>query len=379
LTRSFVYLDSKIRGAALQLARYFEVGVFDRGSSVVLYRPYKDSASFYENFFDRVGIARRQLASLARIPSLDGSVVYYPFNSQSNCRIVAERGARHVFVTHGDSHKLASYKPIIRLYDYVVAAGSAGVDRYVQAGIFRRQEAESGRVVRLGATFVGTSGYRPCIGVEPSYVLYAPTWEGGVEAENYSSAEHGQGLRYAVAHARASGARRLVVQPHPNLGHRLPAYRRALSRQLGVLAREGWNVVLVDAQCSWRERWWHGASGLRKIEIVDVAPPVSVSRAFTDLSAMETQLLNDGIEYRLFLQRLPTAALANPLLASHYAAVGIFDWQKYLSSDTLCDSLREKVRDYCISYSHPPLRSATPSDRMRWLQTYVIRNDYWTA
>ena len=361
----------------MQLARYFEAGVFDRKSSVVLYRPYKDSASFYEKFFDRFRIARTRLASLARIPSLDGSVVYYPFNAQSNCRIVAERGARHVFVTHGDSHKVASYKPIIRLYDYVIAAGMAGVDRYVQAGVFRRQEAESGRVVRLGATFVGTSGYRPCIGIEPSYVLYAPTWEGGVEAENYSSAVHGQGLRYAVAHARTIGQRRLVVQPHPNLGHRLPAYRRMLARQLGELAREGWSVVLVDAQCSWRERWWHGASGLRQIEIVDAAPPIRVSRAFADLSAMETQLLNDGIEYKLFLQGVPAAALANPLLAPYYAAVGIFDWQDYRPSGPPCGSLREKVRDYCISYSHLPLTSATPADRMRWLEAYVIQNDYW--
>jgi hypothetical protein len=254
----------------------------------------------------------------------------------------------------------------------------AGVDRYVQAGVFRRQEAESGRVVRLGATFVGTSGYRPCIGIEPSYVLYAPTWEGGVEAENYSSAVFGQGLRYAVAHARATGGRRLVVQPHPNLGHRLPAYRQRLCRQLGELAREGFHIVLVDARCSWRDRWWLGASGLGRIEIVDAAPPIRVSRAFADLSAMETQLLNDGIEYKLLLQHVPPAALANPLLAAYYAAVGIFDWQDYRPSEPLCGSLRKKVRDYCISYSHPSLTSATPGDRMRWLEAHVIQNDYWT-
>ncbi|MDM0034580.1 hypothetical protein QTI33_20755 [Variovorax sp. J22P271] len=379
MTRSHVYLDSKIRGAALQLVRYFDAGVFDRSSTVVMYRPYKESASFYEKLFDRSEIARMQLASLARIPSVDDSVVYYPFNAQSNCRIVAERGARHVFVTHGDSNKAASYKPIIRLYDYVVAAGMAGIDRYVQAGVFRREEAESGRVVRLGATFVGTSGYRPGVGGEPSCVLYAPTWEGGVESENYSSAARGQGLRFAAAHARAIGVRWLVVQPHPNLGHRLPVYRQTLYRQLRQLASEGFDIVLVDPQCSWRDRWTLGVSGGRKIEIVDAPPPFSVSRAFADLSAMETQLLNDGIEFRLFLQDMPSSVLSCPMLTSYYAAVGIFDWDDFRPSEPLCSGLRKQVRDYYISYSHIALASASPVERMRWLEAYVSKNEFWTA
>lgn len=378
MARSYVYLDSKIRGAGIQLARYFDAGVFDRASHVVLYRPYKDSASFYERFFDRFDIERTQLASLARIPNLDGAVVYYPFNAQSNCRLVAERCARHVFVTHGESNKVASYKPIIRLYDYVVAAGMAGVDRYVQAGVFRRNEAESGRVIRLGETFIGASGYRPSIGGESSYVLYAPTWEGGVEAENYSSTKYGQGLRYVAAYAREMGMRRIVVQPYPNLGHRLPAYRQMLCRELGALASRGFEIVLVDAQCSWRDRWWLGAAGLRRIEIVDTAPSICVSRAFTDLSAMEMQLLNDGIEYRVFLQCAPAVTLASPLLSTYYAAVGIFDWQNYQSSEPLSVSLKQRVKDYCISYSHLPLISATSADRMRWLEAHVIQNDYWT-
>ena len=378
MTRSYVYLDSKIRGAALQLVRYFDTGVFCRNASVVLYKPYKESAQFYEKLFDRFGIAREPLVSLARIPGLDDSVVYYPFNAQSNCKIVAERGARHVFVTHGESNKAASCKPIIRLYDYVATAGMAGIDRYVHAGVFRRQEAESGRVVRLGATFVGTSGYRPCDGAE-AYVLYAPTWEGGVEAENYSSAFQGQGLRYAAAHARTIGALRLIVQPHPNLGHRLPIYRQGLYRQLGRLVNEGFHVVLVDAQYGWRDRWWLGTAGLKRVEIVNAAPPVPVSQAFADLSAMETQLLNDGIKYKLFLRRMPDFALANPLLASYYSLVGIFDWHDYRRCEPLPVDLRAQVRDYCISYSHSCLASASPADRMRWLQAYVVNNAYWKS
>src|ERR1700743_1507197 len=128
---SYVYLDSRMQGAALQLARYFDAGVFCRQSATVIYRPYKESTRHLEKLFARLRINCSPLPSLARLPVLDGCVVYYPFNAQSNCRMVAQRGARHVFVTHGETNKAASCKPIIRLYDYVVTAGLAGVDRLV--------------------------------------------------------------------------------------------------------------------------------------------------------------------------------------------------------------------------------------------------------
>lgn len=374
---SYIYLDSKIRGTALQLARYFDADVFCKKSTVVLYKKYKESAAFYENLFNRFDILHQPIASLVRLPALDGSVVYYPFNAQSNCRVVAERGARHVFVTHGESNKAASCKPIVRLYDYVTTAGTAGVDRYVQAGVFRREEAESARVIQMGDTFVGTSGYRQCTGSTSSYVLYAPTWEGGVEAENYSSAAHGDGLRYVASHARKIDARRLVVQPHPNLGHRIPNYREKLYRQLGQLAGEGFQIILVDAQCNWKSQWWLGISCRRRIEIVSMPPSIRVSQAFADLSALETQLLNDGVDYNLFLGSLPSFARSHPILKSYYAQVGIFDWKRHKDFSPLSTELRDVVKAYYISYSNPQLASASSRQRMQWLKDYVGTNNYW--
>jgi len=374
---SYVYLDSRMQGAALQLARYFDSGVFCRRSATVIYRPYKESARHLEKLFARLRISCSPLPSLARLPDLDGCVVYYPFNAQSNCRMVAQRGARHVFVTHGESNKAASCKPIIRLYDYVVTAGLAGVDRLVHARVFKREEAEGGRVLRLGTTFVASSGYRRSDGTLPAHVLYAPTWEGGIESENYSSAGCGDGLRYVAAHARATGVDRLAIQPHPNLGHRLPAYRKGLYRQILQLATQGYRILLVDGRCSASERWRLRVMSRGRIEIVDAAPPIHVSQAFTDLSAMETQLLSDGIDYGLLLRRIPDFALANPMLAAYYSTVAILDWRESRVRDPLAAELRERVKDYCISYSDPSLAAASPAERMQWLHDHVSTNVYW--
>ncbi|MDP4360951.1 hypothetical protein QR510_30430, partial [Escherichia coli] len=74
-------------------------------------------------------------------------IVFYLFNAQSNCRIVANRNLIHVFVTHGESHKLASVKPIIRIYDYVVTSGDVGIDRYLKSGIFTPFDIRNGKVI----------------------------------------------------------------------------------------------------------------------------------------------------------------------------------------------------------------------------------------
>jgi len=374
---TYVYLDSKIQGAAVQIARYFTAGIFCRQSSTVLYRPYKESARHLQQLFARLGISCLPLPSLARLPELEGCIVYYPFNAQSNCRMVAQRGARHVFVTHGDSNKAASCKPIIRLYDYVVTAGLAGIDRLVYARVFKRQEAEGGRMVRMGSTFVGSSGYLRHDAGCASHVLYAPTWEGGVESENYSSAGTGEGLRFVAAHARAIGVDRIAVQLHPNFGHRLPAYRRQFHQELLQLARHGYNVLLVDQRCSMSERWRLGSKSRGRIKIVGVAPPIHVTKAFADLSAMETQFLSDEIDYSLFLTRVPVFALSNPILATYYSKVAILDWQEYKAPPLCSPEYKRQVKDYYISYSHAPLAAAPPAERMRWLQNHVFSDTYW--
>lgn len=374
----YVYLDSKIHGAALQLIKYFETGVFCRESAIVLYKRYQESDRFFATLFKGHNVNYERLESVSRPPNLNGAVVYYPFNAQSNCRLVAERGARHVFVTHGESNKAASYKPIIRLYDYVVTAGNAGVDRYVNTGIFHRDEAGTGRIVRMGDTFVGSTGYLPHDGLsDEGYVLYAPTWEGGVPSEDYSSTGDGLGLTYTAAYAREHGVRRLIVQPHPNLGHRLPGRRRLLYRQIAELAREGFDIIVVDARCGWRDQWNLGRLARHRIKVVKTAPRARVVHAIADLSAMETQLLNDGIDYKLLLRELPQMVRQQQLLMEYYAAVGVREWQRPPASPSISDELKARIKEYYISYSNPLLAKSSIANRMHWLREHVLSNEYW--
>ncbi|HFC9748100.1 TPA: hypothetical protein ACF0WE_005095, partial [Escherichia coli] len=145
----------------------------------------------------------------------NGKIVFYLFNAQSNCRIVANRNLIHVFVTHGESHKLASVKPIIRIYDYVVTSGDVGIDRYLKSGIFTPFDIRNGKVIKLGNTFIGHNYFQ--FDVNSRSAVYAPTWEGGIPEENYSSINN-ETTHKIIKFCKIKKINILYIQAHPNIG-----------------------------------------------------------------------------------------------------------------------------------------------------------------
>src|SRR5690606_6956186 len=119
---------------------------------------------------------------------LDGlreQTVFYLFNAQSNCRLVANRRLKHIFITHGESNKISSIKPITRIYDHVVMSGRLSLSRYYRSGLFDAHDYATRRLVMMGDTFIGRT-WLGSVGRTP-VLFYAPTWEGGLPAEDYSS------------------------------------------------------------------------------------------------------------------------------------------------------------------------------------------------
>ena len=364
----YIYIDTKILGAVTQLLSYFHSDIFNSSACISVYvKYYKENSEVISEMFDKNGIPYKFIKKYADIAFEDNKVVFYLFNAQSNCRMVAFRNVSHVFITHGESNKKSSVKPITRIYDHVVTSGQVGIDRYLKAGIFTEYDIEKNRVIRLGNTFVGQNNYRYD---EGSYtLLYAPTWEGGVPDENFSSINNSID-RLLLKIVRDKSIKQFVIQTHPNLGHRDESYKRSLKLLLAKLVKQNFSVLVVKNNISVRDKIQALYCGFRYISS---SKEISVSHAITDISAMEVQLL---------VKNIPTMVLANE--NSYQELVVPSKMNLYYSNtmvflDKKVNNLiyfynPESILSYIESYQEQSLKKLTLSKRVEWLCEYVNKH-----
>ena len=153
---------------------------------------------------------------------LDAKVALYCNNSMLNFQSLINGRLLHVHINHGESDKQSMASNNAKAYDRVFVAGEAAVQRHA-AGLM---EFDTGRLVRTGRPQLDL---RPAALLEPSprrTVLYAPTWEGDAEYNDYTSVD-----TIGVAIVRSILAVpdvRLVYKPHPKVVTSLtPAVSRA--------------------------------------------------------------------------------------------------------------------------------------------------------
>jgi hypothetical protein len=142
---------------------------------------------------------------------LDASVVLYCNNSMLNVESLLDGRRLHVHISHGESDKQSMASNNAKAYDRVFVAGEAAVQR-LAAGLL---EFDTSRLVRTGRPQLDLHR-TPLLAPSPRRtVLYAPTWEGDAEYNNYTSVD-----TMGVAIARAILAVpevRLVYKPHPKI------------------------------------------------------------------------------------------------------------------------------------------------------------------
>ena len=142
---------------------------------------------------------------------LDPRVVLYCNNSPQNFDSLLDGRRLHVHVNHGESDKQSMASNNAKAYDRVFVAGEAAVQRYV-TGLL---EFDGRRLVRVGRPQLDL---RRTPLVEPGprrTVLYAPTWEGDADYNDYTSVDTmGAAIVEAVL---ALPDVRLVYKPHPKV------------------------------------------------------------------------------------------------------------------------------------------------------------------
>ena len=141
----------------------------------------------------------------------DLKLVIYVNNSRSNFQSLDHPRLVHVHVNHGESDKLSMVSNKAKAYDKVFVAGPAAIKRHEAMLI----DFDFNKLLVTG---------RPQLDIdfklelEPSDkfdVMYAPTWEGENEDNNYTSLD-----RYGVAIVEALLANpdlRIIYKPHPRI------------------------------------------------------------------------------------------------------------------------------------------------------------------
>jgi hypothetical protein len=128
-------------------------------------------------------------------PSL--KTMLYVNTALNNMQMVRFPQYTHIMLNHGDSDKVASYSPVMRMYDKNFVAGQAAIDRFTNHGIYVVPEQFEivGRP-QLAEVAVAAEPFpvaqKAKAADEPPTVLYAPTWAGWVSDSQYSSLFQGE-------------------------------------------------------------------------------------------------------------------------------------------------------------------------------------------
>jgi hypothetical protein len=143
--------------------------------------------------------------------ALDPDVVLYCNNSPQNFDSLLDGRRLHVHVNHGESDKQSMASNNAKAYDRVFVAGEAAVQRYV-TGLL---EFDAGRLVRVGRPQLDLRRTPVVEASARRTVLYAPTWEGDADYNDYTSVDTmGASIVRAVL---ALPDVRLVYKPHPKV------------------------------------------------------------------------------------------------------------------------------------------------------------------
>ncbi|MCK3238967.1 hypothetical protein U9Y48_24705 [Escherichia coli] len=352
----YIYIDTKIEGAIEQLLRYFRTQVFKPQYCIAIYCKYYKEIEFpFSRKFAEHNICFKFIRKFSEMELKAGKVVFYLFNAQSNCRVVANRNLVHIFVTHGESNKLASVKPIIRIYDYVITAGDAGIDRYLKAGIFSPYDIQNDKIIKLGNTFTGDNLFT----FNPSsrHIVYAPTWEGGIPEENYCSIS--KETAYQIARfCKKNNISTIYIQIHPNLGHRDIKYKKLLNDCTKLLIKFGLKIVKIKNDIIERTSFLYYFTCKKNT-------PIEVSFALTDISAMEVQFHSKGI---------PCAVIMNKKISHMPRKMGEY-YEKnsfnHVNTSLNFNKDMDDIKKYLISYSYPFLKEMSSSERVLWLCKYA--------
>jgi hypothetical protein len=378
-----IYIDTPFLGALKQIKPFFASGIFHKDETPLLLKD-KKYVRIQETFTKESKNFNINWVKPFQIPHISlekNSVVFYPYNSQSNMHLAANRNAKHVMVHHGESNKIASYRPASRLFDYISVAGPLAIDRYIQNGIFTSRDVDNGRLIKMGNSFIQEMSFISSaqVGDSDTSILYSPTWEGyNNGGENYSSVWEKHGFKMTAQSARIAKTRKIYIKPHPYLGLLRPKIILDFIAGLKLLQKQGLQVGILSADANFLLR--------SACKIYCPCIPfineqqhmhIKVVMGLCDVSGMETIFLNQKINYMVLTQPKHTSSKLDTFYNLKLLNTSGNNEDKISDYLNIADVIDKKHRDYVIGWQDPILENMTGQERRIWLLNYVRTNDFW--
>ncbi len=202
-----------------QLTQWLEVlEVLDEVQPVGLVVRDPESAALIEARTDLPLFTAGTFAELSELyTELDAKVVLYCNNQALNFESLVDTRMLHVHINHGESDKQSMASNNAKAYDRVFVAGDAAVQRYL-SGLL---DFDASRLVRIGRPQLDLARTPLLAPSSRRTVLYAPTWEGDADYNDYTSVDTlGEPIVQAILDVPDV---RLVYKPHPKVTTSLTA------------------------------------------------------------------------------------------------------------------------------------------------------------
>lgn len=154
----------------------------------------------------------RRLSDLLQLyDEIEPKVAIYVNNGVANFQSLAVSTILHVHINHGESDKVCMVSNQAKSYDRVFVAGEAAVRRHAAALI----DFDARKLVRVGRPQLDLTFPPALPQTSRRTVMYAPTWEGENDFNNYTSVDvYGPAI---VEQLLAVPGVRVVYRPHPRV------------------------------------------------------------------------------------------------------------------------------------------------------------------
>ncbi|WP_411732386.1 CDP-glycerol glycerophosphotransferase family protein [Paeniglutamicibacter sp.] len=223
----------------------------------------------------------RKLTDLPKIyvRRLDDLVNFYDFNNFKLCLYVNNGVANfqslsvstpvHVHINHGESDKLSMVSNQAKAYDRIFVAGPAAIERHRAV----LMDFDLDRLISIGRPQLDTHFESVLPAFPGRTIMYAPTWEGENDANNYTSMDlFGEGIIESLV---ALPNTRVIYKPHPRITtSTTPAIAAAHERIRGILEE-------------------HNAAGSTHL----TAETQNILALFNDVDALITDVSSVGLDY----------------------------------------------------------------------------------
>lgn len=135
----------------------------------------------------------------------------YVNNGVTNFQSLGFAPMVHVHVNHGESDKLSMVSNQAKSYDKVFVAGDAAIDRYRKSLV----DFDESALVKIGRPQLDIDRVPELEASSAKTIMYAPTWEGENDANNYTSVDlFGPTI---VEAALGLDDTRVIYKPHPRV------------------------------------------------------------------------------------------------------------------------------------------------------------------